>query len=845
VWLLNSFFLLASQTRVFWTVRALAGRVGFFSHRHVFGIRTRILETRTRTGTLLALARLTIGQVVLAIIVAMVLQKTDPYFDDFYKGLGLSITPDIYGTLLGTVTATGAVLIGLYYAATTAIGGVIYARVPNNIRDLLARDRVGNIYIRHLALLTYLGVILLGLRAAGFAPIKLAIPIFTVTSGIAIMAFVILGARAFNLFDPTSLSYDLFEQLRRNCSLMTPRGYRWLDPSFQHHAHIIANSAVDTLATLADITATEPHLSGQPFLALSEQLLSFLITYEPQKKRIPTGSRWYAQRYSHPDWYQTGDTETTLAHQMASGLRPKTIGDSRWIEAEILPITHKFIGVAWRHRKYESVINLLRYFDAYLKLLVKEGEVRSAFEVLESLTANCWDMFFAAPDDDEIEALGRIGVADALATIPTNMFLAYIEALSDKSRESVLLIVQNINWKSSRGIYVAGFPRHLLERLEWLQPRIRFEVATEGLQISPGWYVAELIFQQIAEITKVAINSFVQEVQAVYGGWISAADNKKLLWVGAAVLARELEYWSKIKFHNARLREYWTALGRDRRIEGLPWPVVDFDEIDQNRMRRERQIVGLMSTQSIALSTVRRPDSYPDFAGQFLHAAGEALFAATSDNDAETVTLLFPSFFQGSLLQFNRILQRASELDWRSDIAVKVAVAPVLDLADLSGYAILFSELYSDKTISELIIAEWSRYLGAPKDGASKSRTSFIAAAITLTDSAFELAHRSLIRTAWRQAVSQRLRQLERKPASRRGRGIFWDDTVVVHGSPIIRAYADVDPIMYDGIDLFVETCLRTRNDAKEFDFGRRHGRLGRELARANRASRGAKAENE
>src|ERR1700730_18321704 len=82
----------------------------------------------------------------------------------------------------------------------------------------------------------------------------------------------------------------------------------------------IARSDVDTLATLAEITAKEPHLSGQPFLTLTEQLLAFLITYEPEKKRIPTKSRWYAQRYSHPDWYHTGDSETSLAHQTGSGL---------------------------------------------------------------------------------------------------------------------------------------------------------------------------------------------------------------------------------------------------------------------------------------------------------------------------------------------------------------------------------------------------------------------------------------------------------------------------------------------------------------------------------------------
>ena len=834
---LNVYFLLASQARLFWKTRAFFARLGFLSHRRLFGIRAHIRDSRTETATLLTLTRLTIVQVVIAILVGIVMQYIDPYFDDFYKRHGLKIAPDIYGTLLGTITFTGAVLIGLYYSATTAIGGAIYARLPNNIRDLLARERVGNVYIRQLAFLTYFGVVLLAFQAAGFAPINIAIPFFMLTSGIAIMAFVLLGARAFNLFDPTSLSYELFEQLKRNYLQMTPSGYRWLDPAFQNHAHKISRSALDTLATLADITATETHLSGQPFLSLTEQLLSFLISYEPEKKRIPTASHWYAQRFSHPDWYQTGDTETSLAYQTTSGLTPKTIGNPRWIEDEIIPIAHNFIGVAFRQRKYESITSLLRYFDGYLRALVKEHEVKSAFVVLDNLTSTCSEIFFQAAQQDQPESLERIGIVDALATMPTNMFLAYLEAQQLTNRTSILAVTNRITWKSRSRIYVSGMPLHLLTRLEWLQPKIKFEIDSEGRQVSPSWYVGELILQQLSENTKVATNAFVLEVQTTYDRWITAAANAKLIWIGAAIFARELEYWSKVKFHHARIQNYWADLGSEKRIEGLPWPTVDFEQLDRSRTQRERKLVQLMATHSTTLSLTKRPDDYPDFAGQFLHTAGEALFSAMSENDPDTINLLFPDFFRSSLLQFNRILARTSELDWRSDVAVKVAVAPVLDLIDLTGYAILFSELYSNATISHSIVNLWSDYLNTTDRAVPMSKASFLASAISLTDSAFELAHRSLIRTSWRQQVSQRLRQLERRPVSGRGRGIFWNETVVVHDSPLVRLYATTDVIMYDGIDLFIERCLRTRDDGRELQFGNRHGRLDRAMTRRQRSS--------
>ncbi len=97
-------------------------------------------------------------------------QAINPWLEELYNQTGLKIVNDTYGTLLGTVAATGGVFIGLYYAATTAIAGAIYSNVPNNIRDLLAQDRVGNIYMRFLSFMTFSSIVLLALRAAGFQP---------------------------------------------------------------------------------------------------------------------------------------------------------------------------------------------------------------------------------------------------------------------------------------------------------------------------------------------------------------------------------------------------------------------------------------------------------------------------------------------------------------------------------------------------------------------------------------------------------------------------------------------------------------------------------------------------
>ena len=176
----GTLFLFLAQTRLFWKTRAVLSRLVFFGYRMLFGIRHRIREESTTTKSLLSLLRLTLGELVLAIFIAIGLQILNPYLVPWFTEQGLTIPQESdYGTLLATVIGVGGVFIGLYYAAIIAVGGAIYARVPNNIRGLLAQEQVGNAYMRYLAVLTYFGVCLLAFHSLGLAPIVLAVPIIS------------------------------------------------------------------------------------------------------------------------------------------------------------------------------------------------------------------------------------------------------------------------------------------------------------------------------------------------------------------------------------------------------------------------------------------------------------------------------------------------------------------------------------------------------------------------------------------------------------------------------------------------------------------------------------------
>ena len=336
----NTLFLILAQAQRYWKTGLDLSHLRFVGYRTLFGLKRFFQDVRTTTKSLLSLSKDIAGKLILIPLIAFAFQELNPYLIPWITDKGFTIAKGTYVTLLATFTSLGGLFIGLYYAAISAISGAIYAKVPNNLRDLLAQEQVGNAYMRWAAALTYFGICLLALHAIGREPVVLAMLPLLLGVGLTIVGFVRLGTRAFYLSDPTTLSGRLFEELRRCHRRVQAGSFRWSDESFQHNAHGDAQATVETLTTVAEVAEKESHLNGPPFADLCKNLMSFLGSYEAAKKTIPTNSLWYAKEFEFSDWYRTGDTETSIAHETADLPQPKRVSQPRWIESAMLPIVY-------------------------------------------------------------------------------------------------------------------------------------------------------------------------------------------------------------------------------------------------------------------------------------------------------------------------------------------------------------------------------------------------------------------------------------------------------------------------------------------------------------------------
>lgn len=265
---------------------------------------------------------------------------------------------------------------------------------------------------------------------------------------------------------------------------------------------------------------------------------------------------------------------------------------------------------------------------------------------------------------------------------------------------------------------------------------------------------------------------------------------------------------------------------------------LDIKELKEKKDQREKELLKLMSGESLLLSLFSRPESYPDFAGQFLHTVGEALLIAMCENDCEIVETLFSRYFSGSLLQFDKQRSKQMETDWQNLNNLKIAAAPLLDLMDISGYAYLLSDYHGTPHLKESIIQAWNKYLSEEPES---QRLQFLAAGVSLGESGFEIEHRGINRTRWKQMIQRLLANVERQEIPPDPNRITIDpepDTVPVHESALVRIFAGRSqpfPHMpYDGIDLFLAKYICQRESGEHLDFGwkRNHRNLEEDIKR-------------
>ena len=259
-----------------------------------------------------------------------------PILAPIYRGLKtLHIDAGGASTLLGTLAQIAGIFLGLYFAVVGTLVSTRYATVAPNIRELMIADKLGNEYIRLVALFGAVATLLLAAQSLGIVFGLFNVTVVTILGVATILSFVILGRRAFEFFDPGSLADQLGSELVGWINRATRLAYFGRQPSFQAYyqkqtATLLGSyEGVVRMATLEEVGRQHT----LPYLA--QHALGILVYYAQRKHRIASESHWFRRQYEHKNWLTTSFTETSIALRTGTALSPKEVPDLLWFEKKV------------------------------------------------------------------------------------------------------------------------------------------------------------------------------------------------------------------------------------------------------------------------------------------------------------------------------------------------------------------------------------------------------------------------------------------------------------------------------------------------------------------------------
>jgi hypothetical protein len=411
----------------------------------------------------------------------------------------------------------------------------------------------------------------------------------------------------------------------------------------------------------------------------------------------------------------------------------------------------------------------------------------------------------------------KIGVVDYLGLLPINLFLEFQKNVVSIQIDKLSDQLEHLRWGEIRSIYTLNLPFLVLDRLEFVQERLAFEIEAEGRIVSAPWYIKQLIFQAIATLLQDQMQSLLNHAQNIYNT-VDYFTSKQNYLYAAALSIRGLEFYSKISHLLGQIVKQWETLSIAYVEKSIPWPANRWIAIKESFLVAERTLMIKYAKLIPFLSQIEKRDEMPDYFGRAVHVVGEHCFNALQDNKIDDFKELFPFYFMGSLSEHD-ILRKTTQ-DWQVEQKLLALSGPIIDLCHLSGYALLFAEFHHNQQLWIESKTFWDKYL----EQSGKEKLEILAALIAYESSLFGITDRGLLRTHWEMAIKNLIRALPRKSIPIRSLPFPDLATRVDHSSALIQTMGgsqDWVDSPYDGGDIFVELYLKTLEASEGLDFGR------------------------
>ena len=676
---------------------------------------------------------------------------------------GVSRNYDDVQSFLNTVAQLAGLFLTLYFTAISLIASTVYARVPGDVRTLAVDEKVGNIYIRGVALLGALSILYL---LAGVVGTRIGLVGLTVISGLSVaslFSFLFLGKRTFNFFQPAAFVDYVIDDLIRWIGLAASDKRATQTRSLQDYYRRRAGTTLGTWRNIVSLATKEEfhRIEADALLRILRGMVDAAVFYAERKGAISSSSLWFERISKHANWLTVSHVQLEMALQTGRAIDPEFIPNFLWVEERLEPILHEASAVLmvrddstpwleFANRLYYRLEKLAHLFAVDEALVLFRSQRRDIASLL--LTADIHPPGQSNESDRQLSF--RLGALSFGLSYLMSISIGFTKRVEEITEDTIRALSDDFFREYSILTYSSHLPRAVLIGSETLLQSLHAERFVERQIFTPPWYVSQVLARSFIEYLKSTCLELVSTADETLQGILDNHKPNERYLVLAQAVSSGIELCDKFHAHLAGIRGSVEMLNRFRKVEDVPWTEIDWKALHERVAGIHRKLMLAAAEILLPLNSLPLSRYWPDFFGQIYSFVTRETYLSMEKGDLELFEGLFPSAFSASLVANQRLQTEFKGKDLR--VALTWSTTPVQDIVELSGYAKLFSEL-DGKPFYDVVDRTWQNYLTSVKD--APATLAFVAAVLTYRTHSFGMAARDVERTAWQQSFGRLLRR--------------------------------------------------------------------------------------
>lgn len=729
---------------------------------------------------------------------------------------------DSYGGFVAAAVGAEAAFLALFFTTVGVIASTTYARVPGEIRSLFVRERTSLIYVWNVAVALLVGIaLLISPVVTHYSPHGLTVAAFALLTVFSVLSLVLLGTQLFNFFDLSTLSRSLPRRFRRGLQGASASDKAIPEEAQQQAAHQRAASVLRIYSQLSDLIASRDVAEAEAPERIGFELLGCWAVASAAKTSIPTESKWYSLTAAHPNWLTMDHTQLSLALATSSGVQPRLSPDALWVESALARSLGRLLPTLATPAEWPRAFRVVDEANKLVSHLAARLQLDEARLLLRTVGAFLADVSGGhlvtsradRPSNSDDWDIPRMAAAERETLSYTQYWLGLIRPFEHIDQERLATSFDEAA-ATTMGPYEAGAPRSLLDLFEDIASGLAFEQRTEHQRVTPDWWVHHLAARTLLHTLVEAIRSFFEEVQAAVVGPLIADRESSAELITVRILDA-LELAHKLRFHLPTANRAVAVLDsmRHEPSDDELWP--DGSLPDDVPPRLEEQLYRKLAEVAPHLRADTHDSSRPDLFGQGYKRLSDATFRAILEGRADLGRQLFPTFIAMADRARARLIVDLGGHRVR-DQAI-FGTEPCVDMMELSGLALLMTEIDQAAGIWPEVRALWDQILSSP---AGPTLAAQLTAVLSVHANLFAITSGGIGRTDRQMALARLL--------NARGLGrqdhMGGEPAPPEPDSPIVAVFApwDLGGIHEDLADLFIIEYLARRPDMQDLAIPRR-----------------------